>query len=32
MNTKKKTLAVLFGGHSSEYEALQSAAAVLEAR
>ena len=32
MNTKKKTLAVLFGGHSSEYEvSLQSAAAVLEA-
>ena len=29
---KKKTLAVLFGGHSSEYEvSLQSAAAVLEA-
>ncbi len=32
MTTKKKTLAVLFGGHSSEYEvSLQSAAAVLEA-
>ena len=32
MTTKKKTLAVLFGGYSSEYEvSLQSAAAVLEA-